>query len=58
MSEFIVSGRFQTRRGWEEFEKPFEAPNENVARERAYATFGSKHGVKRMQIELSEVEAR
>ena len=58
MSQYTVRGRFRTPHGWEEFEKPFDAENENLARERAYSIFGSKHGVKRTQIELNEVEAQ
>ena len=57
MSEFTVRGRFQARGGHQSFEKTVEAPNENVARERAYAAFGSEHGLKRTQVDLEEVEA-
>ncbi|WP_144904847.1 50S ribosomal protein L18Ae [Halobellus captivus] len=56
MSQFTVSGRFQSREGFSEFETSVEAPNENVARERVYANIGSQHGLKRPQIELDDVE--
>jgi large subunit ribosomal protein LX len=56
MSEFTVTGRFQSRDDWSSFEKTVEAPNENVARDRAYAQIGSEHGLKRTQIEVDEVE--
>jgi large subunit ribosomal protein LX len=57
MSEFVVSGRFQARGGFQAFRKTVEAPNENVARERVYSQVGSQHGLKRRQIELDEIEA-
>ncbi|RLM90958.1 50S ribosomal protein L18a [Halobellus sp. Atlit-38R] len=55
MSKFAVSGRFQSRDGFSEFNTVVEAPNENVARERVYANVGSQHGLKRTQIEIDEV---
>jgi large subunit ribosomal protein LX len=57
MSTFTVSGRWQSRDGWQPFEKDIEAPNEDVAREHTFAEFGSKHGLKRTQVEISEVGA-
>jgi large subunit ribosomal protein LX len=57
MSQFTVSGRFQGRDGWQEFSKTVEAVNESVAREHTLAEFGSKHGLKRTQVEISEVGA-
>ncbi|MCU4800513.1 50S ribosomal protein L18Ae [Halobacteria archaeon HArc-gm2] len=57
MSEFTVTGSFKARDGWQDFEKTIEAPNENVAEDRAYAEFGSKHGLKRTQVDISEVAA-
>jgi large subunit ribosomal protein LX len=57
MSEFTVTGSFKARDGWQAFEKTIEAPNEDVAEDRAYAEFGSKHGLKRTQVEISEVAA-
>ncbi|MFB6180041.1 MAG: 50S ribosomal protein L18Ae [Halorientalis sp.] len=55
MTEFTVSGRWQARDGWETFEKTIEAENEDVATEYTYAEFGSKHGLKRTQVEVEEV---
>jgi large subunit ribosomal protein LX len=57
MSEFTVSGRWQARDGWQSFEKTIEADNEDVAREHTLAEFGSKHGLKRTQVEIEEVGA-
>ena len=57
MSEFSVSGRFQTRSGYQEFDTRLDAQNENVAREHVLSRFGSQHGLKRTQIELSEVRS-
>lgn len=56
MSRFSVRGRMQAREGWRPFEAEFEAPNEAVAEEHAYATLGSRHGLKRTQIDIEEVE--
>lgn len=57
MSEFTVSGRYQARDGWQEFQKAVEAPNQDVAMERAYADLGSQHALKRTQIEIHGVSA-
>jgi large subunit ribosomal protein LX len=57
MSQFVVSGRFQDRIGHRTFEKELEAPNENVAEEYALSQLGSEHGLKRTQVEISEVRA-
>ena len=57
MSEFTVSGRFQARDGWQEFEKSVEAANQSVALEHTYALFGSQHGLKRTQVEVFGVTA-
>jgi large subunit ribosomal protein LX len=58
MSAFTVRGKFQARDGWQEFETSIEAENEDVAREHTFANFGSQYGLKRTQIEVSEVEGR
>jgi large subunit ribosomal protein LX len=52
-----VSGRFQTRHGFQEFTKAIEAPNESVAREHVLSQLGSEHNLKRTRIELGEVTA-
>lgn len=57
MDEYTVTGQWQARDGWQSFEKALEAENEDVAVERTYAEFGSRHGLKRTQIEIEEVSA-
>jgi len=57
MSQFIVSGRYQSRGGWQAFEMEVEAPNESVAEEHTYANIGSQHGMKRTEIEIEGVSA-
>jgi large subunit ribosomal protein LX len=57
MSEFTVTGQWQARDGWQDFEKAIEAENEDVAVEYTYAEFGSKHGLKRTQVEIAGVDA-
>jgi large subunit ribosomal protein LX len=57
MSQFTVSGRFQTRHGSQEFTKVVEAPNESVAREHVLSQLGSEHNLKRTQVELDGVTA-
>lgn len=56
MSEFIVSGRFASRDGDAPFETEIEAPNADVAREYVLSQIGSRHRLKRTQIEIEEVE--
>ncbi|WP_435365370.1 50S ribosomal protein L18Ae [Haloarchaeobius sp. DYHT-AS-18] len=56
MSQFTIRGTFQTRHGPSPFETTIDAENENVALEHTYANFGSKHNLKRTQVEISEVE--
>jgi len=57
MEEYTVTGRWQARDGWQTFEKTIEAENDDVAAEHTYAEFGSKHGLKRAQVEIEEVSA-
>jgi large subunit ribosomal protein LX len=56
MNEYTVTGRFRARDGWQAFETSVEAPNEDVASERAYAELGSRHGLRRTRIDLDDVE--
>ena len=56
MSQFTVTGKFQARDGWQEFESTVDAENEDVAHEHTYANLGSQHGLKRAQIEIEGVE--
>jgi large subunit ribosomal protein LX len=57
MSEFTVSGQFQTRDGMQAFSRSVDAPNENVARERTLSKFGAEHRLDRSQVEIEEVSA-
>lgn len=57
MSEFTVRGTFPARNGRQAFEKTVEAPNETLAKEWAFAAFGSEHGLKRTRIDIEEVNA-
>ncbi len=57
MSEFTISGTFQSRDGDQPFTKTVEAPNESVAEDRIYSLVGSQHNRKRTQIEITEVSA-
>ena len=56
METYTVSGRWQARDGWQSFETEIQAENEDVATEHAYAEFGSRHGLKRTQIEIEGVQ--
>lgn len=56
MTTFTVRGRYRSRDGWSPFESAVVAPNESVARERTYANLGSRHGLRRDQVRLEEVE--
>ncbi|ELY27045.1 50S ribosomal protein LX [Halogeometricum borinquense DSM 11551] len=53
-----MSGQFQSRDGYSEFQTVVDAPNENVARDRVFSNIGSQHGLKRTQIEITEVSAQ
>ncbi len=57
MDEYTVTGRWKARDGWQSFEKELEAENEDVATERVYAEFGSRHGLQRTQVDIEEVSA-
>ena len=57
MSEFTVTGQWKARDGWQSFEKTIDAVNEDVAREHTLAEFGSKHGLKRTQVDIEGIDA-
>jgi len=57
MNEYTVSGKWQARDGWQNFEKTIEAENDEVAVEYTLSEFGSKHGLNRRQVEVEEVSA-
>lgn len=56
MTDFTVRGSFESRDGRQGFETTIAAPNEDVARDRAFAEFGSRHGLERAQIDVDDVE--
>ncbi|MFC6716130.1 50S ribosomal protein L18Ae [Natrialbaceae archaeon GCM10025810] len=58
MNQYTVTGRFKNRDGFAEFETTIEAENEDVAREHILSQLGSRHGLKRTQIDLEEVAQR
>mgnify|MGYP000521172172 CR=1 FL=1 len=55
MPEYKVSGRFEPGGDERGFTQVVEAENEDVARERTYANLGSRHRLKRTQIEIQQV---
>ena len=57
MDTYTVTGSWKARDGWLAFEKEIEAENDDVATEYVYSEFGSKHGLKRTQVEIEEVSA-
>ncbi|MDY6779339.1 MAG: 50S ribosomal protein L18Ae [Halobacteria archaeon] len=54
--KYVVTGTFYPGGDEREFTKRVEADNEDVARERVYTDLGSKHRLKRTQIEVESVE--
>jgi large subunit ribosomal protein LX len=56
MTEYTVTGRWETPSGWQSFETAQTAENEDVAVEHVYAEFGSRHALTRGQIEIEGVE--
>ena len=57
MTTYTVTGRWKSPSGWQNFEIEIDAVNESVAEEHTYAEFGSRHGLKRPQVDISEVSA-
>ncbi len=55
MPEYEVNGSFEPGGEERDFTQMVEAENEDVARERTYANLGSRHRLKRTQIEIDEV---
>ncbi|MFB6127283.1 MAG: 50S ribosomal protein L18Ae [Halolamina sp.] len=55
MSEFTVSGQFQSRDGAQSFSRTVEAENESVAQEYVFSRFGAEHNLKRAEIDIEEV---
>ncbi len=55
MANYQVKGVFYPGSEKHVFEKEVDADNEELAQERIYTDLGSKHRVKRTQIEIREV---
>ncbi|WP_440948946.1 50S ribosomal protein L18Ae [Methanosarcina sp. T3] len=55
MKSFIVKGKFKAGHTWENFTKKVESQNEKNATDKTYSIFGSKHGVKRSQVQIESV---
>jgi len=55
MKAFRVSGSFQMGRNWQPFTKEVVSDDEKQARERLLSDFGSRHGVKRQQVEIKNI---
>ena len=53
---FKVEGTFQMDGQWRPYEKLVSAPNEKQATERVYTLLGSKHRLKRRDIQVGKVE--
>jgi large subunit ribosomal protein LX len=55
MKNFIVTGKFKAGNTWEKFTKKIESQNEKNATDKVYSIFGSKHGIKRSQIQIETI---
>jgi ribosomal protein L20A (L18A) len=55
MAKFTVKGEMNLGNELRKFTREFEADNETRAREEAYAYFGSKSGIKRNKLLISEI---
>jgi len=55
MKSFIVKGKFKAGNAWENFTKTVESQNEKNATDKTYSIFGSKHRVKRNQIQIESI---
>ena len=56
METYTVSGRWQSRDGWQPLAE-IEAENENVAGEQACADSGSRHGLGLTRVEIGDIRA-
>ena len=52
MKNYIVKGKFKAGNSWEKFTKKIESQNET---DKVYSIFGSKHGIKRNQIQIESI---
>jgi large subunit ribosomal protein LX len=55
MKNFVVIGKFKAGSNWENFTKKVESLNEKNAIDKVYSVFGSKHSVKRNQIQIESI---
>ena len=53
---FEITGEFLEKKQAKKFSKQVGAQNENTAREKLLAEFGSKHGLKRRHVKISTVK--
>lgn len=58
MPSYSVTGTMPGRDADQPFAITVEAPNEDVAEERAFAELGSKHGHRRTRITIDEIAPR
>ena len=52
---FVVKGKFKAGTNWEKFTKKVESQNEKNATDKVYSVFGSKHRIKRSQIQIESI---
>lgn len=55
MKSFIVKGKFKAGNSWANFTKQIASQNEKNATDKVYSVFGSKHGIKRREIEIESI---
>ena len=55
MKNFVVKGKFKAGNNWENFTKKVESQNEKNATDKVYSIFGSRHGIKRSQIQIESI---
>ncbi len=56
MKAFMVKGKFLMGDRWQNFEKEVASEDENAVREQIYSRLGSKHRVKRSNIQILEIK--
>jgi len=55
MKNFVVKGKFKAGSNWENFTTKVESQNEKNATDKVYSIFGSRHGIKRSQIQIESI---